>query len=87
MPTVKELIKALKKLDPEAVVVLSSDGEGNSYSPLCEDFGVSRYKADSTYSGELVSESDFSDDPDYYDNDLDTYLSGSVPAVVFYPIN
>jgi hypothetical protein len=31
---VKKLIKALKKLDPEAVVVMSIDPEGNGYRPL-----------------------------------------------------
>lgn len=82
-----DLIDDLKKLDPNALVVISSDGEGNSYSPLCDDFGIGRYKAQTTWMGELVSEDDFNDNPDYYDNDLDTYLSGSVPAIILYPIN
>lgn len=84
---VRDLIKALEKLDQDALLVVSCDGEGNNYSPLCDDFGISRYKADTTYSGELVSLSDFNDDPDYYDNDLEEYLRGSVPAIVLYPIN
>lgn len=82
-----ELIRELQRLDPEAVVVLSCDGEGNNYSPLCDEFRITRYKADSRWAGELVSQSDFDDDPSYYDNDLEAYLSGSVPAVVLYPIN
>jgi hypothetical protein len=85
--TVSELIEKLSELDPNALVILSSDGEGNNYSPLCDSFGYSAYRANSSWSGELVSEEDFDDDPDYYDNDLEEYLSGSVPAIVLYPIN
>ena len=85
--TVSELIKKLSGLDPDSIVIMSSDGEGNNYSPLCDSFGYSRYKADTTWSGELVSELNFNEDPDYYDNNLEEYLSGSVPAVILYPIN
>lgn len=32
--TVKELIKVLKGVDGERIVILSSDAEGNSFSPM-----------------------------------------------------
>lgn len=35
---VKELIKHLKKFNPEARVFLSSDEEGNNYSPLADNY-------------------------------------------------
>jgi hypothetical protein len=34
---VKKLLELLNDVDPEAEVVLSSDGEGNSFSP-CADY-------------------------------------------------
>jgi hypothetical protein len=49
--TVKELIKQLKDYPQDSVVVMSSDGEGNSKSPLAElDDAV--YVPDSTWSGD-----------------------------------
>ena len=48
---VKDLIKELQKLDPERIVVMSSDAEGNSHSPL---YSISEgaYREESTYSGD-----------------------------------
>ena len=34
--TVAQLIEQLKQCDPHRVVILSSDSEGNKYSPLCD---------------------------------------------------
>jgi hypothetical protein len=36
MIKVKELIEALKGADPEAVVILSRDPEGNGFETLCD---------------------------------------------------
>lgn len=49
---VKELIKLLNKVDPERIVILSKDGEGNGFSPLL-DLEEKSYLADSTWSGEI----------------------------------
>lgn len=49
---VKELIEQLQKVDPERIVIMSSDSEGNSYSPL-SDFWEGAYLADTTWSGEV----------------------------------
>lgn len=49
---VKELIKLLEKEDENRIVIMSSDGEGNSFSPLC-DISTGAYLADSSYSGEV----------------------------------
>ena len=48
---VKELIEHLEKCDPEAMVVMSKDSEGNGFSPLYEN-STGRYEAESTWSGE-----------------------------------
>lgn len=58
MITVRDLIAELQKQPQDAVVILSSDSEGNSFSPLATDFGGEYYAPDSTYSGEWVSKED-----------------------------
>ena len=58
---VKKLIKLLQAYDPNTEVVMSSDGEGNSYSPLA-DAGQGFYVAESTWSGDLYSEEEKPDD-------------------------
>lgn len=35
---VKELIKLLKKLDPDAVIDMASDEEGNNFGDISSDF-------------------------------------------------
>jgi hypothetical protein len=77
---VKELLELLNDVDPEAEVVLSSDGEGNSFSP-CADYSPQyRYEADSTWNGELVS----AEDPDEFDEER---WNEAVPCVVLWPTN
>lgn len=55
---VKDLIKALQKVDPEKIVVMAKDEEGNGYSPL-EGISEGVYEADSSYSGEYGTVEDF----------------------------
>ena len=66
---VKELIKLLKKQNQEAVVVLSSDSEGNSYSELSA-YGVHLWDEEEN---EIVDEDDVDKD------------HGLQDAVVFWP--
>ena len=50
---IKELITKLEKYNPEAIVIVQKDSEGNGYSPLyAADDG--HYQATSTYSGKPV---------------------------------
>ena len=53
--TVKQLIKKLQDLPQNALVVMSKDSEGNSFSPLSEG-STEWYVPDSSYSGDLVEE-------------------------------
>lgn len=41
--TVRELIHLLGTLDPNALVVLSSDAEGNEFLPLSGDYSIGQY--------------------------------------------
>lgn len=51
--TVQELIEELKKMDPEAIVIMSKDAEGNNFSPLYATSDKYFYQADTTYSGSI----------------------------------
>jgi hypothetical protein len=53
---VKELIELLEKEDGEREVILSSDAEGNKYSPLTKDFGINTYVPESTWNGDVYEE-------------------------------
>lgn len=79
--TVKELIDRLSEQEPTRIVVLSADGEGNSYSPIADDFGAGLYVANSTWSGEIMGE-----DLEGYDEDDEPPGNGT-PALVLYPTN
>ena len=62
---VSELINLLKTLPQDHIVVMSSDGEGNSFSPFA-DIGLGEYTPDSTWGGDFAS--DNNDDPNYKEN-------------------
>lgn len=49
--TVKELIERLQQEDPERLVVIQKDAEGNAPSPL-EGWWPGAYRAETTWSGE-----------------------------------
>ena len=55
MMTVKEIKKELKKYSDNDIVVLSSDSEGNGYSPLC-DIEDGKYNDREVYIKELTPE-------------------------------
>lgn len=76
--TVKELIEQLGKLNQNALVVMSKDSEGNSYSPL-SDAEPRLYVAETTWYGEIVDPENLEDDEEVPDD--------AVPCVTLWPIN
>lgn len=83
--TVRELIKELEQCDQDSIVIMSSDGEGNTYSPLADIDDSHVYEAESTWGGyiglkeitpELVKQG-------YTEEDL---IDGE-PCVVLWPTN
>lgn len=48
---VKQLIELLQDCNPEDLVVMSGDTEGNWHSPVSDVFAQLRYAADNSYSG------------------------------------
>ena len=62
--TVGELCDALDGLPADLEVVMSKDGEGNGFSPLAEVERDARYLADSTWSGERITDDEWDNYPD-----------------------
>ena len=82
---VSELIEQLKQVDPDREVVMASDAEGNSHSPLYS-LWEGRYRAETTWNGEVGMESLTDEDCErgYTDEDV---MDDGVPAVILCPTN
>ncbi len=81
---VRELLEELKAVDPEAEVIMSSDGEGNSHSPLAS-LWIGSYEAYTTWSGGVgfAAMTPELREQGYGDEDI---LEGA-PAVILAPTN
>ena len=82
--TVFELMAALSELNPDALVVLSSDRDGNGHSPL-DVVDQSTYVPENTWSGELWDPE--YDEADEKDEEAWERPEGAVPCVVLWPVN
>ncbi len=92
--TVAELKEVLKNIPDHVLVILSSDSEGNGYSPLAGVSEICQYVAESTYNGYIKDEEDYDlyFEEDYEDDDYEYYNetnddSESVDAIVVWPTN
>ena len=85
--TVRELIAELSAMDPDRLVVLQKDAEGNGYSPLvgCDD--NAGYMADSTWAGEVGRQRLTKVDREIGYGDEDLCSKDAVPCVVLFPVN
>lgn len=83
--TVKELIEKLQKEDPDRVVIVQRDIEGNGYSPLT-DWWTGAYRAETSWYGEAGLEKLTHADKKqgYTEDDI---LDDGVPALFFCPVN
>lgn len=82
--TVAQLIKELKKLPKDALVIMSSDGEGNGFSPVAA-VGIGAYEAENTWSGQFGLHELTEEDKEqgYSEEDV---IDGPL-AVCIWPIN
>ena len=84
---VKDLIKQLSVLDDELDVIMSSDSEGNIYSPLSDAVPGVFYVPISKSCGELYYHSELDDNlikEGYTEEDIAP--SDAIQSVVLYPI-
>ncbi len=82
--TVQELIAELQQMDPERLIVMAKDAEGNGYSPL-SSMWEGGYAAESTYSGEAGLEE--LTEEDKKDGYVQEDVVDGVPALVLCPTN
>ena len=81
---VKELIDLLQNQDPEALIVMSKDSEGNAFRTF-SDLCPGQYVAEGTWYGDFQSQEniDNSDDLDCYE----LYGEKGVKSVCLWPTN
>jgi hypothetical protein len=82
---VGELIELLQKEDPNRLVIIQKDGEGNGYSPL-SDYMLMAYKAENTWSGHIGFEELTQDlyDQGYGEDDI---ITNGEKALILVPVN
>lgn len=85
MMTVSQLIDELQKMDPNRFVVMSCDGEGNSYSPLYATYDA-MYSPENTWSGSVGLEKLTEENIKLGYSDEDVIEDG-IPVVVLVPTN
>jgi hypothetical protein len=85
--TVRELIKELKTMPQDSIVICQKGSEGNGYSPLYAVDDKATYKADSTYSGDVYSTDWSAEDADMDEEEWEAYKAETPPCVVLAPIN
>ena len=77
--TVAELIATLQKEDPNRIVIMSSDAEGNDYSPLFSVAPCAYNKRDREVGMESLTEKD--KQQGYTEEDV---MVGGTPAICLY---
>lgn len=82
--TLRELIEYVGEENLDLPIIMSSDSEGNSYSPQAS-FNICRYFAKNTYSGRVVP--DLSKEQHIEEGYDEEDFGGGVPSVVLWPIN
>lgn len=80
----KELIKILEK-DPEREIIMSSDGEGNNYSPLY-DCGKASYRQETSWSGGIGIE-ELTEELIKKGYRKEDVIEDGIRAWILYPIN
>lgn len=84
--TVRELIERLQGIDPDRIVIIQKDAEGNAYSPLeGVDGGNVAFLAGSTYSG-YVGLQELTPELRQQGYTREDIIDGQ-PCCVLYPIN
>lgn len=76
------MIERLQTADPDAMIVMASDAEGNSYSPL-EEIDEGMYIPDSGWGGYVVFDKEEYETDEDYEEDVENATS----AVILYPRN
>jgi hypothetical protein len=80
---VKEFIELLQKEDPERLVILQGDSEGNNFSPIL-DIWTGAYKAYSEYDGDAKAEK-LTESMRVRGYTIEDVITDGVPALILAP--
>lgn len=83
---VVDLIAFLNTVDPDNEIVLSSDSEGNNFSPLA-DASIGIYEADTSCSGYIFDVSWTAEDAGLEQDQWQDILDSNKRSVVLWPTN
>ncbi len=84
--TVGSLINILEKFDPERVVIIAKDAEGNDFSPLSE-ITMAAYLPQTTHWGTIGLEELTGDLEDLGYSEDDVVQKGGIPCIILEPVN
>lgn len=84
--TVKELREALKRYPDDMEVIVQSDSEGNSYSPLYRVDGNAVYVARETWYGDVYSTESSADD-EWMDEEEWNEILRMPRSLILVPVN
>lgn len=79
---VKYLLEILQECNPDDVVIMSRDAEGNGYSPLADYSDEYNYLAESDWAGDIYPRDSNNPDWDYIPQG-----DGEIGCVVLWPVN
>ena len=83
---VRELMSFLSSQDPKAEVIMSSDSEGNNYSPL-NSYDLGYYEAENTWSGNAYYEEWTAEDNCMEEDEWETFKNEHALCVILSPTN
>ena len=83
--TVKELIEKLQQEDPERIVIISKDSEGNNFSPL-SDLSAYAYDPETIRSGDIGIEK-LTDENREQGYTIENIVVDGQKAIVLWPTN
>lgn len=86
--TVRELIELLSKCNPDDIVIIGKDAEGNGFSPLA-NIEEEMYTPYTTYSGEisLRSLTPELEERGFTEDEVGNSKNGAINCVTLYPTN
>lgn len=80
--TVEELRIVLEESDPNAIIVMSKDSEGNDFRPMSKQGGLSENMVFEPLSEKAIWTGEV-----YEQDDEDAPEEGAIPCIVLWPIN
>lgn len=83
---VKDLLEALRDIDPETPVIIQKDAEGNEYSPL-DALTKGYYVAETTWYGQVYDEDWLPEDCCMDEDEWEDMRNSNPCSLILVPVN